>query len=491
MFHWVNNNGMAWATASPQVVLEAESPPSPMHIGHEESDMVESSCKGQPSNVDKLAATEMLALSMSDREKVYFDIHGVSEEVTETNELIQKSLLQFERLLRKSNNSSQQQALRLASHQDPLYVQNPEFRLCFLRADRFDVPAAVNRFLSHFQLKLELFGEQMLTKEITQDDLDDDDLDALYNTISFTLPSRDPAGRLVLVRTSHNANPPIRAMMRKTFYALMAGTHDEEIQRKGCVVVSYLVGQPMVWEEFTKRQKMNHEWGRALAAIPLRLEALHVCFDSFVWRSLVAVFKLTANMFTRLRVREHYGDPTSVLFSLQTFGILLEGLSDELVAGSTRSNQEFWEQRREWERQQRRTCNRSLEIVDTKRIGSCSPTLALIAIPGQFDVLLGRGKSAYNHFGNIRLRHLVAQRVEQYDESQFTKKRKVAEEIVEVIQQSKGRFIRPEGAGWVEVSDDVSRRKVCNAFRTLRALSVSTIQHPEQQDGVAKRSREE
>ena len=60
------------------------------------------------------------------------------------------------------------------------YVDNSDFRLRFLRAERFDEKLAAIRYVRHYQMKLELFGVNKLGQNIIQDDLDDESLEALY-----------------------------------------------------------------------------------------------------------------------------------------------------------------------------------------------------------------------------------------------------------------------------------------------------------------------
>jgi hypothetical protein len=49
----------------------------------------------------------------------------------------------------------------------------------------------------HFKVKLELFGPEKLTKDITQDDLEDGDMKNLYSSHSQILPLRDRSGRCI------------------------------------------------------------------------------------------------------------------------------------------------------------------------------------------------------------------------------------------------------------------------------------------------------
>ena len=69
----------------------------------------------------------------------------------------------------------------------------------FLRSDYFDAPAAARRIVRHFEQKLELFGVEKLTKNITQADISQDTLDCLYHGFGQMLPVRDRAGREVLI----------------------------------------------------------------------------------------------------------------------------------------------------------------------------------------------------------------------------------------------------------------------------------------------------
>ena len=56
------------------------------------------------------------------------------------------------------------------------YVENQAFPLRFLRAERFDAQKAAVRLVRNFQMKLDLFGKELLVKEITQQDLNPQDL---------------------------------------------------------------------------------------------------------------------------------------------------------------------------------------------------------------------------------------------------------------------------------------------------------------------------
>ena len=159
-----------------------------------------------PNETDSLIAKQLASLSMRDREQVYYDLHGVTDEIKETPELIEESLNQLEVAL---DNIKEKIAYHTAKSRNNDYVMNRNFRLKFLRAERFDSKAAALRLVKHFEVKLELFGKEMLCKDIVQDDLDEATLKELYIGYHQILPSRDRAGRLVFVYfPGHRTAPP-------------------------------------------------------------------------------------------------------------------------------------------------------------------------------------------------------------------------------------------------------------------------------------------
>ena len=81
----------------------------------------------------------------------------------------------------------------------------------------------------------------------------------------------------------------------------MVTIEDEESQKKGAVNVIYGVGQ--------KGFSRDSSWKATslLKAIPVRVEAIHVCHDSLLLSPLVVLAKLATSAFNRFRFRSHYG----------------------------------------------------------------------------------------------------------------------------------------------------------------------------------------
>lgn len=255
----------------------------------------------QPDAVDSMVAKEMSSLSMKDRDKVYSDVHGVSATVEETPDLVRHSLILMQEELNKLEDIP---AYYMAKEMDPAYVQDENFRLMFLRADLFDAKKAAERLGLHFKSKLELFGKSMLTKTITQDHLDEETLKVLYGGRMATLEERDSAGRVAMVNFVQDTNVSVAAKLKAVYYGVMVSADDVETQRRGCVGISYTVGQNLGWLQLSPhRREWNLKVAQLTLALPIRYDAIHICHDSLAARVLLALFKLGGGQGSRLRTR--------------------------------------------------------------------------------------------------------------------------------------------------------------------------------------------
>ena len=152
----------------------------------------------QPKDADALLAKELNELSLREREQVYYDIHGVSDVVEETEELISTKLAQLDKELSKIAQEPQAAAYYLAVSQNSGYVEDPRFRIKFLRAELLDPQRAAQRIVRYFREKQALFGSEKLAEDIALSDLDAEDLKCFESGLLQVLPLRDRAGRAVL-----------------------------------------------------------------------------------------------------------------------------------------------------------------------------------------------------------------------------------------------------------------------------------------------------
>ena len=149
-----------------------------------------------PQEIESMLAKEMSEMNLDEREKINEEIHCLPDEFDESDpQVVQEHLESLERELKRNKDKP---SYRLAVLMNESYVTNPEFRLQFLRADRFNASAAAKRMARFFEKKLEIFGQDRLVRDITQEDLSEEDLDVLRCGRYTVLPKPDRAGRPVL-----------------------------------------------------------------------------------------------------------------------------------------------------------------------------------------------------------------------------------------------------------------------------------------------------
>jgi hypothetical protein len=145
---------------------------------------------------DKIIAAELGKLSLKEREKVYEDVHGVSDPIQETPKLTDECLKKMEDEINLIQEKFAYEQAKLLSES---FVTDRKFRLGFLRAESFDPKKAAARLVKYFTCRLEMFGVEKLSKSITLDDLSDESVSALGGGRIQILPNRDTQGRAVVI----------------------------------------------------------------------------------------------------------------------------------------------------------------------------------------------------------------------------------------------------------------------------------------------------
>jgi hypothetical protein len=149
-----------------------------------------------PEEIDALIAKEMTRMSLDEREKALDDVHGTGEVKEEDPAFVSSCLEKFEDHLQTIK---QDTAYALAEAISREYVSAKNFRMMFLRADRYAPKDAAERMVRFFELKKSLFGADKLVKDITLDDLDKDDMDTLKTGCVQISPLADMSGRPIVV----------------------------------------------------------------------------------------------------------------------------------------------------------------------------------------------------------------------------------------------------------------------------------------------------
>ena len=242
----------------------------------------------------------MNSLTTEQRKLALQDIHCVPEIKEESPEFLEKMLDEFDSEL---SNISNKQAYDKAKETSLEYVSNRDFRLMFLRADNFNSKDAAKRMVAHFEIKLDLFGEEVLARNLRLRDFDQVDMQVLRSGRKQILMKRDIAGRAILFNSPSLPGLPLKNRLRMIWWVVLNALNDKETQRNGIVIVVYNIGEklgsfdPVEALEIPKLRK----------GLPFRMVAGHGCMDNMITRAIFPV--LTSGMTSSLhsRVRLHYG----------------------------------------------------------------------------------------------------------------------------------------------------------------------------------------
>jgi len=452
-------------------------------------------------SLDRQLARDMNELSMEERQNVMQMIHGLEGLQEETPEFLEERLNALQIALDYASTTNEdREAYNLAVEIDASYVQNTKFRLKFLRCELWNAELAAKRLLKYMKTKMELFGRELLCKKICQEDLPPQAQRALMEGGLQHMPVRDSRGRLVtlMMHDLVDISLPLEPLLQRAFYMSDVHAEDENIQRNGAVFI--------IWKK-TKKFNRSVAWRspRILGALPVRQTAIHVCFDASLLVGIDAFVKYACSKMTRVLVKIHRGSTQEIKYALMTYGIPVEYLpisSDggcQLLPGHARK----WVARRYLENQQRAKDQASRERTSMHRATASTSfekdeMRSAIESPTQYsgseslaiakttekasaanrltdnDVLLGRGKSADTHPGNILFRQLIDERRSRYDEATRKNKTAICKEIIQLIHDRNGRFLQnKQGSStleqrWQEVDAGTARSKVANCFRSFR-----------------------
>ena len=426
----------------------------------------------QEEEAKALMVKDLNALSIYDRDQVYEDIHGVSTGIDETPELIESSLQEMDRQIHLI---SHKPAYDVAAAQNLIFVQGQKLRLMFLRAERFDAKAAAKRYVAYFDWKLDIFDKDLLCKDIALNDLHPDAVANIRAGWQQILPQRDSAGRAILFCSAFRFRQNFKSAIgvwQMMFYNMMAMMEDTYTQQSGIVYVMNCIGN--ITDVFTTNP--THPmyvtfWKnpRMFAVFPWRIEACHLCFNDLKCKPMMTMMTLRTGSYIRSRMRMHYGLPTECLYKLMTFGIpttaIPLGIDGETLKTAVHSK---WFKRRK---------AKEAWLLERERYSvGCCDNISLefpgVELPSRHDVLLGRGRPTSDHSGNQVLHDILTTHRDEYDAAKGKgRKTELAQNIVGLIHQSSGRFLKRNDkihGWWQEVPNDVAVEKVCHGFRAKR-----------------------
>jgi len=293
-------------------------------------------------------------------------------------------------------------------------------------------------------------------------------------------------------------------MLRAIFYITMAAVEDGNCQRKGVVQVVYNLGSALsssIWDTnlVVRATKLR-------AALPIRYVGIHYCVKDSTLIERVNCEVRCLDSSTRARCRVHKVSAMEAQYALASFGIQKKSLPITILGKVKTEGHDEWMKSRLFAEASMSVPAQELEPVplpvplsnDRIRIpfntneNTAIPAVTSIVTssdeprptfssqlktdsssgitPTCHDVLFGRGK-VKEHPGNVLLHKLIAERRERYELSEKWEKTVIAEEIVAIIRERSGRFLKQDKGdktSWVAVDTETAREKVSHTFRSGR-----------------------
>jgi hypothetical protein len=240
---------------------------------------------------------------------------------------------------------------------------------------------------------------------------------------------------------------------------------DEETQLRGMVAIFYYSMARKVGQDLLRREPNVPE------LVPIKLVGLHFCTlpNDPVMQIVKALMMLTIGRSNRLKVRMHEGSSTEVQYSLLSFGLPTPFLPVTYEGELKITGHLKWVQRRQ---------NRDKAYFEACRLGRPF-SFDGVDLPAPRDILLGRGKSLQEHFGNVHLRSVaVTSLMDKYTTAAKSDKNSVGMEVVNSTKGAGGRFLKrsnerggeqdSHNGWWREVDDAEALDKVCKTFRATK-----------------------
>jgi hypothetical protein len=219
------------------------------------------------------------------------------------------------------------EAYKAARAQNKAYVDNPDFKIGFLRADRYDPKRAAARMMIYFAEKKDLFGEEKLTKDICLEDLGPKGRKYLGIGGFQVLTKRDTAGRLTVCFADSLKEEEVKEMrlgVRKGYFYMLNCLSEEDTQVgkiKGFVCVCW-----RVHKQTPPNPQALYSILNLFRCSPIKIAAFHLCravttfeLEHFNSYSKMILPVIKHNGILRF-FRSHYGTAQECQYTLLKYG---------------------------------------------------------------------------------------------------------------------------------------------------------------------------
>lgn len=397
-------------------------------------------------SVDVDLANELNKLDFKDRVKLEEEIHGVTcAAVTETPELLKQALADFDSkvnalkegvkpkpMLRNVIRISSLGEAEAEAAKSKCYLNDPDIRLRFLRAENFDVEKAVERMNNFLEFSSEVFGDYVADRPFAITDFDSKEETLLANSRTQYLPFRDRSGRRVCVSVGAcNFDYDTDLRFKILMYLHWVVSEDVETQRKGVVFVSWIFDED---EERSWQHALRPKFKSAFKpyyvmhwkSIPIRVLSYHHYYveDTLFFRSIWALYVFHLKDAERRKAfKSFFGDSTELLYKLSGFGVP----TDLLPISCTGKV---------------KTANHSAFLnVQRAKLKRRNDEEEIVECPRSEDVVFKKGPGYRNNPGNVYFRSLIEKYGEEHHVADKEEKYQITLRVLEAVEKINGRFL--------------------------------------------------
>uniref|UniRef100_A0A7S4EL90 DUF6824 domain-containing protein n=1 Tax=Pseudo-nitzschia australis TaxID=44445 RepID=A0A7S4EL90_9STRA len=495
------------------------------------------------SEVDKLITQELGELTVNRRSLVQEEIHGVSTCALEEDEtFITDGLERLEEEIRaihrevmispvqesrsgnsydeaiwpylavEKESSSSAATVNLGTRLLYSYIFHRDFRLKFLRADMYEADKAAHRYLRCVEGLHKYFGSFALQRPLMYEDLGKECQDAAKSGYVQILPSRDRAGRLVVVSQAfltEDVEKSMAIIIKFFIYIFSVVSEDIETQKRGVVFI-FSTSEKALMVLQNPDDKVAYSMYRE--GCPVRRSCTHFCLpeNKPKMRIVRAVMMLAMPRQERIRTRVHMDGLTmETQYKLMTFGIPVSELPITSTGGVKTKHHLQWIRtrkaldtarmkslegcyntkmlRRQQEEKQRvgaggaAPCNKFCAYPTYEDFMSFHGEEPIIH-PMINDVLFSKGGKNVSHYGNIEFTDLMKRSLIDYVRGTPLHNRKmrkaIRQSIVDEVQNRGGRFLTLDrklrgGYCWTEIQEgpDLHDRIATSLYDHKRRLA--------------------
>jgi len=279
-------------------------------------------------------------MSSEERWRAAQDVYGQEDVVMEeTPEFVTLKLERFEEEL---DAVPEKEAYELALFTNQEYVESADFRLMFLRADRFDERAASRRMVKYWNRKIELFGTDRAFRPIFFSlDLNKMDKAALEKGGFRIMPRLDEAGRPILLSYRpyyDNRSDHSESMMRLLWCMCHVAVTNPEMgidaQKNGIIALGSSgipEGSPLETAITILARSIPSFWEDLQNSLPVRIVSMHVFAPNKWHQHFIACSELVhMNIAMLARYRQYCGANEHYIQQLADCGMSPEIVPKEL-----------------------------------------------------------------------------------------------------------------------------------------------------------------